>query len=475
MIKNFPFRLLPLVLALTACAVGPDYRRPDMDLPAAWPAAAPDAKAADQADQTGERWWSLYRDPVLEQLIDEALAHNTDLQAALARVQEARALAGIAEADLYPTVSANLSRNRSESTLEGAFPRPAGLPRIQNTHRATLDAAWELDFWGKYSRAGEAGRAELLAAVSAGQGVRLTLAAQVAQQYFALLAADAQAATARRALESRNETLALFGKRLQAGAIPEYDLRQAEAEAAVARSQLAAFEHSRERTESALALLLGRSPRQVLAGGIERGTPPAASETAVPAGLPSDLLLRRPDLREAEQRLVAANARIGAARAQYFPALSLTTSLGGESTALKNLFTGPAGIFQFAVGIGQPIWNAGRIGFSVEAAEARRDQALAQYRQAVAAAFKDVRDALAAQAAARESLAAESARAQALGLALQQARRRFEAGLASRLEVLDVERNLLQAELARIEAERAKKAALADLFKALGGSWPERS
>lgn len=463
-----PRVLFSLLLALAGCAASPGYQQPEMELPAAWPAAAPDAWPGASA---GERGWSLYRDPVLERLIDEAIAHNADLQAALARVEEARALAGIAEADRYPTLSAGFSRQRSKSSLEGTMPPPAGLPRIQNSQRATLDAAWEIDLWGKYRRAGEAGQADFLAAEWARRGVRLRLAAEVAQQYFALAAADAQADTARRTLESRRETLDLFRKRLAAGVVSEYDLAQAEAEAAAARAQLAAFEQARERAQGALALLLGRSPRQVMADVIERGAPPALSADVVPDGLPSELLLRRPDLREAEQRLVAAQARIGAARAQYFPALSLTAYLGSESTALKNLFSGPAGIFQFAAGLSQPIWNAGRIGFSVDAAQARRDEALARYRQAVAAAFKDVRDALAAQAAARETLAAETARAEALGRALQQARLRFDAGLSSRLEVLDVERNLLQAELARIEAERARKAALADLFKAVGGGW----
>lgn len=464
-------RLLPLTLtlALGGCSyLNPEYQRPAMELPESWTAAAP---AATPADRAGERWWSLYQDPVLEQFIDEALAHNNNLQIALGRVHEARALAGSADAERYPTVSANFDRARTKSSLESTFPLPEGFPRIQNSYRATLDASWEIDFWGKYSRASDAARAELLAAESAQAGVRLTLTAQVAQQYFALIAADAQVATAQRTLESREETLKLFRKRLEVGAISEYDLRQTEAEAAVARSQLAALTQSRERAESALALLLGRSPRQVMGGSIARGTPAPLTEMTIPAGLPSDLLLRRPDLQEAEQRLIAANARIGAARANYFPALGLTAYTGSESLALKDLFKGPTGIFQFAAGITQPIWNAGRISFLVQASEARREQAVGQYRQAVAAAFKDVRDALAAQVAARDTLAAESTRAEALSLALRQANQRFDAGLASRLEVLDVERNLLQAELARIEAERARKAALADLFKALGGGW----
>lgn len=470
------FRLAPLAAALllAGCAVGPDYARPAMDLPQAWAAPAAGA-AATAADGVAREWWSLYADPVLDRLIAEALEHNADARVAAARVLEARALAGIADADRYPTLSAGLSGSRDQATLRGAMPRPADLARTQNTYRGTLDVAYEADFWGKYRRASEAARADLLAAESARAAVRLSLTAQVAQQYFALLAADAQEAVAQRTLAGREETLTLFGKRLEAGAVSEYELRQIEADAADARARLAGLTQARDRNESALALLLGRAPRAVMEERPERGTPGALPELVVPAGLPSDLLLRRPDLQEAEQRLVAANARIGAARAQYFPSLGLTAALGSESVSFSNLFTGPAGIFQFAAAITQPLWNAGRIGFGVEAAEARREQALAQYRQAVAGAFKDVRDALAAQKAAGDRLAAETMRAGALGKALAQARLRYDAGIASRLDVLDVERNLLAVELSRIDSELERRAALADLFKALGGGWEKKA
>ena len=214
--------LTTLIAALLAvplihgCAVGPDYERPAMALPQAWPAATATpttGTAATKADSAGERWWSLYADPVLDRLTDEALAYNSDAQLAAARVLEARALAGIADADRYPVLSAGLSGNRTQSTLKGAFPRPANLPRIQNTYRGTLDASYELDLWGRYRRASEAARAELFAAESARAAVRLSLTAQVAQQYFALLAADAQEGVARRMLTTRGETLALFAKR----------------------------------------------------------------------------------------------------------------------------------------------------------------------------------------------------------------------------------------------------------------------
>ena len=459
---------------LAGCAVGPDYQRPEIELPQNWSATpATDMTAARKTDTAGERWWTLYADPVLDRLIDEALQHNADAAVAAARVLEARALANLTDADLYPSVSAGLSGNRTKNTLVGSFPRPTDLPRTQNSYRGTLDASYEVDFWGQYRRASEAARADLFAAESAKDSVRLSLTAQVAQQYFALIAADAQVAVEQRTLASRHETLALFAKRLDAGTLSEYDLHQAEAAQAASRSQLARFQQDRDRNESALALLLGRSPRDVMNGRIERGAPAAVTDVVIPAGLPSDLLLRRPDLREAEEKLIAANARIGAARAQYFPSIGLTAYLGGESVAFSKLFTGPAGIFQFAASITQPLWNAGRIGANVDASEARRDQALAQYRKAVANAFKDVRDSLTAQNAARETLAAETDRAAALEKALRQARLRFDAGIASLLDVLDVERNLLAAELSRIDAERARKAALADIFKALGGGWTE--
>ena len=471
-------RLLPLAAALllSGCAVGPDYLRPSFLLPSAWSkadAAAPEA--AQPAAKAGERWWSLYGDPVLDKLVEEALANNADAQVAAARVLEARAIAGTVDADRYPTLSAGFSGSRTKSTLLGSFPRPNSLPRTQNDYRATLDASYEIDLWGKFRRASEAARADLFAAQSSRDAVQLSLTAGVAQQYFALLAADAQVKVAQRTAATRGETLTLFKQRLEVGALSEYDLRQAEAQEAAARSQLAALLRDRERAETALAVLLGRSPREVLEGTVTRGTPGALPPLTVPAGLPSDLLLRRPDLQAAEQQLIAANARIGVARAQYFPSIGLTASAGSESVVFSKLFTGPAGIFSFAASVTQPIWNGGRIGFGVDAAEARRDAALAQYKQAVANAFKDVRDALAAQTAARDALAAETTRATALEKALQAANQRFDAGIASRLDVLDVERNLLAAELARVDAERAQRAALADLFKALGGGWPEGS
>lgn len=460
--------VLLAALTLAACTSGPDYKRPDMVLPESWPAKQDDA--AVKASSVNEQWWHLYADSVLDQLEEEALVHNADIQVAVSHVLEVRAQLGITKADQFPDLSANANQSRTKATTVGTFPLPAYIPPTQNFTHISLDASYELDFWGKLRRATEAARADLLSAESARDTVRLTLTTQVAQQYFALVSLDAQEAATRRLLAGRQDRLELNKKQLEVGMISEYDLHQAEADVASVQSQLASLVQTRSKQETTLTLLLGRSPRDVMASELHRGSPslPVAS---VPEGLPADLLLRRPDLKDAEQRLVALNARIGVARAQYFPSISLTSYVGSESVALGDLFTKPANIFQFAGNVTQPIFNAGRIGFQVDVAEARRDQALIQYKQAVANAFGDVRNALSAQESAKQVLTYESARSDALEQAYKQADMRYQAGIASRLELLDVERNYLQAQLNRLDAERAQRSAVADLFKALGGGW----
>lgn len=466
------------VCMLTACSTGPDYKRPDLVLPESWPAkqgsqASQDGKAVTASGAT-EQWWHLYADTTLDQLEEEALAHNSDIQVAAAHVLEVRAQLGITEADQYPVVSANASESRTRSSTVGTFPLPPSIPAVQNFSHLSLNASYELDLWGKFRRATEAARADLLSAESARDTVRLTLTTQVAQQYFALISLDAQEAALQRLLAGRQERMALNRKQMEVGVISEYDLHQAEADVATVQSQLASLVQARNTQETTLTLLLGRSPRDVMGNSeLHRGSPslPVAS---VPEGLPADLLLRRPDLKDAEQRLVALNARIGVARAQYFPSISLTSYVGSESAAFSNLFTGPARIFQFAGNVTQPIFNAGRVGYMVDVAEARRDQALIQYKQAVANAFGDVRNALSAQDSARQVLSFESTRSEALEQAYKQADMRYKAGIASRLELLDVERNYLQAQLNRLDAERAQRSAVADLFKALGGGWKKQ-
>jgi multidrug efflux system outer membrane protein len=457
-----------MVMLLSACATPTDLQKTAGELPASW--AAPMGQAA---SGVSAQWWTIYGDLTLNRLVDEALRQNANLALAVARVDEARAQLGITGADQWPSVDASFNRSRQQHSLKGATPLPPGIPRQTNDYRAQLNASYELDLWGKLRHASAAARADLLASEAAQDTVRITLAADVVQGYFALRALDEQIAATQRSIGTRNEWLGLQQKRLDAGVISEFDFRQLEADVAGAQAQLPTLELQRAQQEHALAVLLGRSPKAIYEDQVAHDT--AADNTilplVVPAGLPSDLLLRRPDLIEAEQRLLAADARIAEARAAVFPAISLTGSYGSESTALRDLFSGPTILWSLAAAITQPIFSAGKLKAGIALTEARQHQAVAQYQQATQNAFKDVRDALAAQTKMRERLQAETQRVGALRQALGLARLRYENGVASQLDVLDAERNLLTAEQSRAEALRAQRAAIADLFKALGGSW----
>ncbi len=454
-----------IALALSACAIGPDYQRPAIDLPQTFAASGERPATANRA----EAWWNLYKDPALNRIIDEALKNNTDLLAAAARVSEARAVLGLAVSDQLPSVYATGSSERNRNSESGGRSGP-GQPIESTTHRVALNVSWDIDFWGKYRRAGEAARADLLAVEANRDAVRLSLTQQVAQGYFNLVALDAQAAATELAIKRGLEALELQKKRFDAGVISEFDFQQRAAEVDAARAQLPPLQSRRGAQERALNVLVGRSPRAVLAGRLDRAATLApVAPIVAPAGLPSDLLLRRPDLVEAEQRLVASNARIGVARAAYFPSISLTGLLGSESSSLGDLFSGPARIWNFAGNLTQPLWGASRVGKQVDAAEARNAQALAQYQGAIANAFREVQDALQAQTAAREVYEIEQRRVTSLGKAWELAKLRYSNGIASQLDVIDAERNLLLAELNRIEAERTMRSAMATLFAALGG------
>src|SRR5712675_341793 len=461
--------ILGFALLLAGCTgLKPDYTKPAVDLPTGWRDAPADGVQARDA-----RWWKVYGDPVLDSLIDEALANNANVMLAIARVDEARAALSVTSADQRPQVDAAANRSRSRVSQRSAVPLPPGTnPEFNNT-RVTVGVSYEIDLWGRLRNATLAARADLLATEAARETVLITLTSDVAQSYFALRAFDEQLAATRRSLAARTEALGMQKRRFEVGDISEFDYRQLEADVAAERALMPVLEQQRAQQENALAVLLGKSPRAIYEGALEAGSDPEGQTAAivVPAGLPSDLLLRRPDLVQAEQTLIAANARVAVARAAYFPTLSLTGYLGSESVSLADLFTGPAGIWQAALAAGQPIYAGGRIDAQVQAAGAHERQALAQYQLAIQNAFRDVRDALVAQAKARERLEAESERVTALRTTLRFARLRYQNGMTGQLEVLDAERNLLAAEQNRIDALRAQRAAIADLFKALGGVW----
>jgi multidrug efflux system outer membrane protein len=456
--------LLALVLSLSGCVSLPPMKQLQADLPAAWPAGQ------DQAGVAAD-WWRAYNDPALDALMAEALAHNRDLALAAARIEEARANLGLADADRYPEVQVGGNVGRSRVTGKGNM--PPGTPLVNNNFKLNLQAAWEVDLWGRYREASAAARADLLATDYARQGIQSSLTGAVAQSYFALAALDASLRLAQDTQINRREALALQRLRLDAGISSELALRQAEAELASVEISLAQLGQQARQQELALAVLLGREPRQILAAEITRGVslgeltlPPA-----IPAGLPADLLQRRPDLRQAEQKLLGAQARIREAGAAIYPNLSLTANLGTESKALADLFSGPAGIWGLAAGLSQTLFNAGRTEAAIKAADARQEQALIAYEQTLQVAFKEVLDALVMHRQARDTGAAEMRRIEALKRAAELADLRYRNGVSNYLEALDARRNLFQAEQGGIEARRAQLAATADLFKALGGGW----
>lgn len=456
-------------LLLGGCAnlnLFPPFEKPALETPVAWPGLPANARAYDNTE-----WWKVYGDASLDRLIAEALLHNEDVAVATARIDEARAQLTLTDAEHDPTVTATFSPAYARSTQRGTNQQPGSFNPRTRDYTARVNASYEIDLWGKLRGATEAARARLLATEAARDTVRNSLTAEVAQGYFSLLALDAQLETTRRTRETRMDALKLQQLRMQSGVSSEFEVRQVEADLAASEALIPALVRARAQQEHALMVLLGRSPREVVNPEIARGVPAGLAEPVVPAGLPSELLLRRPDLREAEQRLIAAHTDIGVARTAYYPSITLTGYLGGQSSSLADLFVGPARIYRFAGELLQPLFGRKRIGATVDAATAAEQQLLAQYRQAIANAFREVQDALVAQQSAREVLTAEHARVEALQKGLALARLRYENGISSQLDVLDAERNLLQAQLNLAEAERAQRAAVADLFKAMGGGW----
>ena len=452
-----------LAVLLAGCTVGPDYVRPDLRPAAGW------RTPAESATSLGDSgWWQVFGDDTLHVLIRTALEENNDVRLAVARVLEARAQAGIARADRFPRLDGNASYQRQRISTVGTVPVAPGIEPERDVFRTTLDLSFELDLWGRLRRANEAARADLLAGEENRRSVVVTLVADVAQAYFDLLELDRELDIARRTMDSRRESLRIARLRSDNGLTSELDLRRAEAEVASAAAQIPGLERRIAETEHRLSVLLGRNP-----GPIPRG-PLLTDQTAlpeVPAGLPSTLLERRPDLRQAEQRLVAANARIGEAKAAYFPQVNLTGAFGVESIALSDLFTGPARVWQFGPRITIPIFNAGKITNQVRAAEARTEQALVQYQQAVQQAFREVEDALVGHRKVREIRPELEALVEANRRSLRIADLRYRDGLSSYLDVLDAQRQLFVSEIDLARTTRDQLTAVVQLYKALGGGW----
>lgn len=460
-----------LLVSLAGCADMPTLRQAHPDLPKAWPSAPiPSGELAEATERHAQDWWTLFNDPALTALIEEALARNSDILLAAARIEEARATLGLREADRQPEAQVGAGASRDRATEKGSFPPPNP---INNTFQVNAQVAYEADLWGRYRQASAAARADLLASGYAREVVRTSLATRVAQAYFQLAALDAASRLNQETRDNRREAVDLHRLRFDAGIASELPLRQAEAELAAVEAEKAHLERQSRQQETALALLLGRSPRATQEDSLTRGKTLDAMTLppGIPAGLPADLLARRPDLRQAEQRLAGAEARVRATQAAIYPKLSLTANLGSESRSLSDLFSGPATIWGLGASLVQTLYNAGRTEAALKGEAARQEQSLLAYEQTLRLAFKDVLDALVSVRQSREAEAAETRRAEALARASELAGLRYRNGVSNYLEVLDAQRNLHLARQNRLAARHARLTATANLFNALGGGW----
>jgi multidrug efflux system outer membrane protein len=452
--------LVWLSALLAACAVGPDYTRP----------AVPPHEAFRMAEAEGASianlpWWELLRDEELQKLIRIALAENKDLKRASATIEEYESKLLIARTDFAPQMNGTVNApafGRNTDFLVPGFPNPFNYYLQGNL-------SWEIDIWGRIRRANEAGRAELLGKEEARRAVVLELVSNVAQAYFDLRQLDLQLEIARRTLTAWDESVRIARARLRQGLITKLDADQFEAERANAAARAAELERQMVQKENQLSVLLGRNPASIPRGRplTEQVMPPT-----VPPGLPSELLQRRPDIVQAEQELGAATARIGMAKADRFPKLSLTGLLGVADPSLAKLLSRGGDFGVAGPSITGPILNAQILGFQQRAAEAQAKQALAQYEQTILVAFKEVEDALVAVRTAREQREAQAEQVASLRSALHLANLRYKGGLANYLDVLIAQRNLFDAELALAGTHRLHLVSIVQLYKALGGGWP---
>jgi multidrug efflux system outer membrane protein len=458
---------LALALAASACTVGPNYKRPVAQLPEAYRAAAPTgALAADQPSLGDQKWWEVFQDEQLQELIRTALRQNFDVRIAAARVAEARAQLGITRADQFPQVDGSALADR-ERVSAAPVPLPSQAFE-RNVFQVGASTSWELDFWGKFRRATEAARATLAATEWGRRAVVTSLVAQVAEAYFALRAIDLNLDISRQTLASRQESLRLTQVRAAGGVASELDVRQAEQLVFGASAVIVDLERQAEQQENLISILQGNNPGAVPRGRTLTDQPLIPQ---VPTGLPSALLERRPDIVEAEQTLVAANANIGVVRANFFPEVSLTGSGGFQSAALSSLLTGPAAFFTVGATLLQPVFTAGRTRSQVELAEARRDEVLLAYQQTILESLRDVSDALIAYRRNREFRDQQQLLTRSAGDALRLTTVRYQGGASNYLEVLDADTRLFAAQLVLAQAQLNELLAIVQIYRALGGGW----
>lgn len=457
-------RLVGIVVIglLAGCAAGPDYRRPDVDVPGGFRYSDKDARDAANAD-----WWRQFRDPVLDGLIDNALAGNKDLRIATANIEQAQAILLRTRSPMFPQAGYDAEAARTRASESGS---PALFSYIKNpqTNLSLYAAAsWEIDLWGRIRRLSEAARADLLATGEARRGVVLSLVSAVAENYLQLRSLDEQLAIARKTLVTYAEALRLFELKFRYGQVSKMNVEQARTQYETAAATIPQIEAQIVRTENALSVLMGRNP-----GPIPRGR--SIYEIAlpqVPAAIPAQVLERRPDIAQSEQNLVAANARIGAARALFFPTISLTGAFGYASAELSDLFKGASRTWSYAGSVTGPIFTAGAISGQVRQAEAARKAALLSYESSVQNAFADVENALVARVKAAEELAAQERLVAAAGEYTRLAQLQYDGGYAPYTTVIQAQEQLFPAELNLAKYRASLFASYVRLYKALGGGW----
>jgi multidrug efflux system outer membrane protein len=460
--------LAPAALLLAGCAVGPNYKKPDIALPTQFRGApAVDTNAPSIADT---KWQDLFHDAALQKLVETALAQNFNLQIAAERVEQARAQLQSQRSRLFPSIDGSAQYTVARGSSVGATPNiKPGTDLSVSYGQVGVGASWELDLWGRLRRLNEAARAQFFAARDNQLAVRMSLVADVMDTYFLLIEQDSELAIAKQTRDVAQNGLKLTTLRHQQGAATGLDVQQANQLLYTATAQIEATERDIAQTENALNLLLGQAPADIPRGATALDQ--IARPAALPPGLPVTLLTRRPDIRAQEEQLIAANAQIGAARALYFPQISLSALIGGQSRSIGDLLTGPARIASFTPAITAPIFRAGEIRGAVRLSEAQEREALLAYRQSIFTGLRDVSDALTGYDRTRSQMDQQELLVKALSESTRLSRLRYQGGLDSFLQVLDAERNLFQGQLALERLRLLELQSIVRLYTVLGGGW----
>jgi multidrug efflux system outer membrane protein len=455
--------VLPALL-LSGCAVGPNYKRPAVAVPDQYRGATPDP-----ASLADKKWSELFQDDALRQLVETALHNNFDLGIASERVLEARAQFHITRANQFPNVTAQAGFTAARTSGASSFePLPPNTSFQGSYSQVGLALSWELDFWGRLRRLSESARAQYLATEEGRRGVVVSLIGDVMTGYFLLRERDLELEIAQHTRGIAEDNLRLVELRHTRGAATGLDVQEAEQFLYTATAEIASAKRDIEQAENALSLLLGKAPGDIARGKALADLEPPAQ---VPAGLPASLLERRPDIREAEQNLIAANARIGAAKALYFPQITLTSFLGGQSSALEKLFEGPERQQEIAPAAVLPLFNAGQIRAGVHYSEAQQREMVIAYRKAIYTGLREVSDALVGYTGTREQRAQQELLVKALAESTRLSNLRYKGGLDSYLQVLVSERNLFQGQLALAQLRLSEMQSFVELYRALGGGW----